>query len=371
MSRRRYRIKNKGAAALRIALLLGLVLLLLGGIYGVIRLLGSNGKAADAQQLPFTRDSNYTFTGSGFLYMYEDRLHYDDLEDAKKDASYQVSTDSVTLSASPTLLALYHDSAVQIIGAAESLSFSQQVQRVECGQEHVVVLLQKPDGSSALHIYDSQGAQTDQMDFAKDTLVDFGFAQTGDGTLWTLEMQVSASEPLSTITTYNLAANRTTGVMNVQGQLVDRVFFTEKSIFLSCTTDLIRYNRTGNTEAYRLLIYGYELCDVSTGGSSPTILLRPRGAATSEGAIKLYALPEGDVADAAITEMQLPSGTISAFLSKGRLMACTRDALHTYALSGKETGLVSLPRTADKVEKLSESHMLLHCGNGLYVSPLQ
>ena len=371
MRKRRYRIKHKGAALLRIGILLGAVLLLAGAVYGIAALAGSNGEGAKAEQLPFTSESNYAFTGSGFLYMYGDRRHYDDLTDAKKDASYQVSTGAVQLAASSGVSVLYHESAVQIVGAAEPLTFSGRVLDVACGSAHVAVLQEETGGGCTLLIYDKTGVQTDQMDFSAGTLLDFGFSQSGGETLWTLEMSVTASQPVSTLTTYNLATNRTTGVMSIQGQLVDRVVFTQNSIFLCCTTNLIRFNRTGNTEAYRLLVYGWELCDVSTAGSSPVMLFRERGALGSEGTVKIYTLPEGDVASASISEAQLPAGTISAFLSGGRLVACTRTEKITYTAAGKQAGTISLPREADALEKLSDDYMLLRSGNGLYTVSLK
>lgn len=223
----------------------------------------------------------------------------------------------------------------------------------------------------SLQVYDKAGTQTDQMDFPDGELMDFGFAQTQDDTLWTLEMAPAGSLPLSTLTTYNLATNHTTGVMTIQGQLVDQVWFTQNSIFFSCTNNLIRFTRTGNTEAYRLLVYGWELCDVSTAGSTPLFLYRERGATGTSGTVKIYALPEGETASATVSAVQLPAGTLGAFLAGGNLYACTQDTLYVYSSTGKQTNAVALPRTVDRAQRLSETHLLLTGGNGLYVAALR
>ena len=190
MRKRRFIVRKKGSALLRICLILGILLVLAGAGYGIFALTGSQEQSQGLEQLPFTADTNYVFTGSGFLYMYGDRLTYDDLLDAKKDASYQVSTGSVQLAASPTLSVLYHDTAVQILGAAESLTFTQQVEQVACGVNHVAVLLRGEGQAMSLQVYDKAGTQTDQMDFPDGELMDFGFAQTQDDTLWTLELSL-------------------------------------------------------------------------------------------------------------------------------------------------------------------------------------
>ncbi|MEA5060085.1 MAG: DUF5711 family protein [Candidatus Pelethousia sp.] len=370
MRKRRFVVRRKGTALFRVGLLLGAVLFLCGAAYGIFSLLRSGGQGMRAGQLSFTADTNYIFTGKGFLYMYGDRLYYEDLVDTKKNVSYQVSTGDVNLAASSTLSVLYHTSAVQIIGAGEPLTISGQVLDVACGTDHVAVLREDTSGTSLL-IYDKTGTQTDQMDFAAGALVDFGFAQTGDETMWTLELSVTGALPISTLTTYNLATNHTTGVMTVLDQLVHRVVFTQNSIFLSCTTNLIRFNRTGITEAYRLLIYGWELRDVSTGGSGPLMLFSKRGAASNEGTVKLITLPEGDVASATQCNVQLPEGTISAFLAGGKLQVCTAEQLYSYSASGTLLATTELPRATDSVSKLSESYMLLTSGNGLYTAAVK
>lgn len=371
MRKRRFVVRRKGATLFRIGLLLGAVLLLFAVGYGVVRLVSKGGQRMNASQLPFTADTNYIYTGKGFLYMYGDRLYYEDLADTKKNASYQVSTKDIRLAASSTLSVLYNTTAVQIIGAGEPIIISGTVLDVACGTDHVAVLREDADEAISLLIYDKTGTQTDQMDFAPGALMDFGFAQTGDETMWTLELSVTGSLPVSTLTTYNLATNHTTGVMSVQNQLVDGVIFTNNSIFLSCTTSLIRFNRTGITEAYRLLIYGWELCDFSTAEGGPVVLLRKRGDTNSEGTVKLYTLPEGGVASATVKDLQLPAGTTQAFLAGGKLYACTKEEVHVYSSTGKHVSTTKLPRATDSAAKLSDSSMLLRSGNGLYVAAIK
>jgi len=371
MRKRRFVIRHKGNALFRIILLVCGLILLCGAAYGVVRLLQSSRQSINSKQLPFTADTNYTFTGTGFLYMYGDRLYYEDLADNKKNVSYQVSTGDVNLAASSTISVLYHSAAVQIIGAGEPLTITETVRDVACGTDHVVVWREGDGGATSLLIYDKNGVQTDQMDFEPNALLDFGFAETGDETMWTLELSVNDALPVSTLTTYNLATNRTTGVITVQDQLVDGVVFSQNSIFLSCTTSLIRFNRTGITEAYRLLVYGWELYGVSFSGSSPIMLYRERGTTSTEGTVKLYTLPEGGVASAAVSKIQLPAGTQKTFLAGGKLYACTSTQIYTFSSAGKQLSLAELPRATDAVSKLSDGYILLRSGNGLYAAAIK
>ena len=71
-----------------------------------------------------------------------------------------------------------------------------------------------------------------------------------------------------------------------------------------------------------------------------------------------------------MSAVQLPAGTLGAFLAEGKLYACTSDTLYTYSSTGKQTSASALPRTVERVQKLSETHLLLTSGNGLYVTAL-
>ena len=101
----------------------------------------------------------------------------------------------------------------------------------------------------------------------------------------------------TTLTTYSYAAQggesvaTMSGVISISSQLVDRVVFTKSSIFISGTEQLIRCDAGISGESWRLLTYGYKLCDYSPALTRPLFLFVPRG----EGAmneVKLYSVDE-------------------------------------------------------------------------------
>ena len=368
--RRKFKLADKKKAALRLALLLAAFVAIAAAVYGLVSLFKNRTVASALTPMGFVLGDNYTFSGSGFLYFSGDKLIYDDIADNKKDTTYKVSTGDVSLAASTGISVLYHDTAVQIIGAQDALVFSGSVRSVACGNTHVAVLREDSGGNVALLIYDKTGTQTDQMDFKTTTPVAFGFSNTADETLWTLEIGVSGSLPVSSVTTYNLSTQRTTGVMTVQSQLIDKVLFTQNSVFLSGTDNIIRYALPGNSEAYRLVVYGWKLLDYTFFGSAPLMLYAERNAQTV-GTVKLYQLPEGDVADASIHSVQLPAGTVGMFVAGGKFYACTADTMYVYTAAGKLSTTISLTVSADSVTKLSDSYMLVESGGALYTLSLK
>ncbi len=366
MRKKRYVVKQRSRTVLRIGILALGALLALGLVLGLIRLLKSTKKGPKGvTELPFADSANYTYTGSGFLYFQEGKLYYMDIADGRKDTSYKINTDELKLTASSGISVLYHDTAVQIVGTDSPILVSGKVLGVKCSQAHVAVLRQDAAGKTAIVVYDGTGTQTDQMDFESSGLLDFGFSDRQDETLWTLEMGLAAPTPVCTVTTYNLATKRTTGVINVQSELVGSVIFTDKSLFLSCTSDLIRYNLSGSSEAYRISVYGWELADSSIG-ESPILLYKQRGG--SDSILKLYTVPEGEVGSAAISTVHPPEGALAELLIKGRLIIYTPTAAYTYTAGGKLLAVEELPIKIDGAQKLSESHILLSSGGSLYVS---
>ncbi len=368
MRKRRYRVNNRGRAVSRILVLVGALVILIGLIFGIVKLIGAAfGKNRGLNELPFSAGANYTYTGAGFLYFDNGRLYYDDISDGSKDTSYKVNTEELKIAASTGISVLYHDTALQIVGAGDSLVFSGKVLGVRCGNEHVAVLREDSAGGTAIVIYDKTGTQVDQMDFDATDLIGFGFSNTSDETMWTLEVDYSTPTPVSTLTTYNLTTRHTTGVMTVQGQLVEDVLFTPSSLFLSATSSLIRGDLAGTSEAYRITIYGWKLMDYSIQDSGPVLLYGQRGV-EAQSTLKLYTLSEGTVGSAQIAAVHPPTGYVGAFLMKGRLCVYTPTKLYTYSAKGQLISTEDIGMTITGAEKLSDSHVLLHKGDTLLVS---
>lgn len=349
-------------------------LLIAGAVFGIISLTKKSGTMGAPTELPFTKSDPYVFTGNGFLYMKGTSLYYKDLVDSKKDYSFIVSASDVKLTASLNISALYNSSAVQIVGAPSPIERTGQILNVRCGSKHVVILREDGNGSTSMQIFDTAGNQKDEIDIPKGTayIVDFGFTAAAEDVLWTLTVDTASEIPLSTITTYDLAKGSTTGVLTVHHQLIESLQFTQNSIFAIGTNDLIRYNNA--SEVYRLRVYGWKLLDFSASGASakPLFLFAPRNASSALSTVKVYSVAEAEVASDQVMTFQLPENTLSAFLAGGNLVACTGNALYTYAMNGSKSS-VELGLTVDGpgAVKLSENRMLLFQGEKLYLASIR
>jgi hypothetical protein len=149
------------------------------------------------------------------------------------------------------------------------------------------------------------------------------------------------------------------GVITVQGQLVERVVFTQKSIFIAGTSHLIRCDAGVSGEAYRLLTYGYRLADYSTAGANPLFVYAAREEEGTASRVKLYGAAEGDIALATAREVYLPEGTLSFFAAGGKLYAVTRDALYAFGAAGEALASYPLGFACTGAEKLDEKRVLV------------
>lgn len=370
MQRRRLKAKNKRKTATRLVLVVVAVLLIIGAAVGLVLAFGGKKTLKASEQLPFSAEATRLFTGSGFMYIADGKLNYLDLNDESKNLSLSVSTADVRLSASKTVYALYNSSAVQIVGVNLPIEFSGTVQSVKCGATHVAVYRLDASGNGAIQVFNAKGERTNNdIDLSAVTLINYGFRSGDDDTLWTLTLDTESSTPVHTLTTYDLAKSTTTGVITISGELAETVSFTGESVFAVCTGNLLRFNRTGNAQAYRVVVYGYKLIDKSFSGSRPLFLFVPRDSAALN-SVMLLGVDEGDVASERRVFVRLPQNALTAIVANGKLLVYCTDAVYTYSEKGTLLSTVTFETPIDDAVKLNDSYILLKRGSTLYLAAI-
>ena len=153
-----------------------------------------------------------------------------------------------------------------------------------------------------------------------------------------------------------------TGVITVSGQLVERIFFTNSSVFVVGTESLIRYSSSANREIYRILLYGYRVADISLAGDSPLLLLMPRcvSSISDISSLRLLTVSQKDVADETAVTVTLPEDAVSCHLTNGNLAVISSNAIGLYSGKGVLLEEKSLPLNAtNSSKKLDEHHILM------------
>ncbi len=379
MARRRYQAKSRAFTAKRMALLLLAVALVAGAAVGVNALLKQRDSYGTAVQLPFYSESVYGYGGGVFYYTADGKLCRYDPADPENIPSTQLAVEDVAIVSSGSLTALYAGASAQILGAEEVIDAGGQIMGLRCGANHIALIRQDAEGTAAVLVYDKNAALVDAVEQGDMLLLDCGFGRSGGSDLlWTLMLDSTGSVPVNALTTYTYAADGAgtvkasmSGVTSVQSQLVEKVVFTDKSIFLSGTEQLIRCDAGVSGESWRLLTYGYTLADTSTSGARPLFLFVDRNNPGEWGGVKLYAADEAAQPNATARMVRLPEGTRAAMACAGKLVAFTYDKLYTYSASGALLKEYDLGFGCDSAVKLGEHAVLVETDGALRLITLK
>ena len=312
---------------------------------------------------PISTASTYVNTGDGILYQTDGQIHFYHLTDSKKNYTYGMGASNIRMSGSESMTVVFNEAQLQVVGEKTPITFSGSVEEVECGTDYLAVLQKTEDGVESLLVITRGGEQVEDLPFADQCIVDFGFYTTQNEMLWIETINVSAGTPMTTISTYDLNKHEVTGLIHVQNQLVNDIFITSKSMFVVCTNQIIRYIHEGNKEIYRTVIYGYEALDFSYASGTPTFLLTTRGGDFHT--VRILTLAE-DTAPAPVeTTLQLPTEGVSAFIMGNKIVVASRKQMFTYSLKGKLATTATFEQPIDQATKLTDSKLLLS-SNGMY-----
>ena len=352
----------------RLALVLLAAILLIGVTVAAVFVVKSCGVQLSTRSLSFDSSSPHAGTGDGIVYLRGGQFNFLSFKDEDLNYSLPLTAEPEGMVGTPGVKAVYSSNAVQIIDAPFNIELDGTIKAVRCGSGHIAVYKQRADGTYELRIYTAAGQQVLQLPTAGEAqgyydegrLIDFGFSEANGSVLWTMELDTDSGSPRTTVTTYDLGRMTNSGIITVQGMLIERVFFTENSMFAVGTDSLIRYGASDNREKYRVQIYGYTVADVSLSGGSPAMLLVPRGSSGEAGTARLLKVSEKDVASEVAVTVLLPKGALGCHMVNGMLAVVTADSVYLYDSTGKlaEKLLVG-PEPVTSSEKLDEHHILL------------
>jgi len=367
MARIKISAANKRRVILRLLLVAFVALCIVAGLVcGLILLLRPRTPVLKMTALPFSANNPYCFTQTGFLYVADGSVHYMDSKDESKSYSRKTAAQDFRLAGRNQTAIVYNDYMFQFVNTEFPVEFTGKIISIKCGASHVAVLREDASGSEALQIFNLSATPVDQLTFEGQYILDYGFYDVSSTEyLWIMATDTRASIPVTTITTYDMQNARTTGMIQIQDQLVDCLETTSNSLFVVGTNQLIRYAHQGNRESYRSMTYGWRMLDFAAN-KTPTLLMAPRSGYESMSTVKIATYTETDVLSQNEVYMQMPPETLEAFLVSGKLVALTGTSMKCYDLSGKLTQEYDLEYGIDRAQKLDNNTLLLQAGNALY-----
>lgn len=368
MPKRRLVIRNKARTVGRLSLLLFALLVIVGAVIASVFAVRSCSRVSSRRSLPFTSQVPYAYTGSGLLYIEANKLNYQSLIDDDDNFSVPMNTASAKPFGSDGIKGVYNSRAFQVLNTEFDVEVAGELVRACCGNKYIAVFVRAEDGTCSLRAYDTTGTMIYRVDYDRTTLLDFGFDSLNGSLLWTAELSTGSGTPSTTLTTFDLSRLSTTGIMSIQGQTAEKVWFSGRSIFVSCTDNLIRFDLSVCREKYRLLTYGCDVSDASMTSSGAVFLLREKGAGN---AVRLLHAEEGDVAEAASRVHLLPEDTVACFVMNGRLVIITGSELLVRDFSGELVDSLELSPGVTGAVKLSENRVVIENGSELTLVTLK
>ena len=354
-------------------ILFGLVaIVLFGGVFAVFYLMFRQRDASlTYEKLSIDANMDYDVSGGYLTYASATDLIQINVNDTKKSTRTRLDSGSIDgFGVSSTMTAAYAGSSLQLRNF-NTLTLNGTIRGVACGNSHCAALrTNEVNGLDSIVVFTASAeAVGNPIDFSESKVVNFGF-ETGYGRelLWVICVNTQASLPVTTVRLYDYNNG---GAMSYYPsfyeQSIERVYFTENSVFLVGTEDIVRYNLDSSRERYRVGIYGKEVMDVAVSSGTVRFLLKPRGS-SNEHILYTLALAEADAPNTTMLTVYVGENIVNAFLQSNGIRIVTRTRMISYTYSGKNSPSadIELEYPADVALKLNDSSFLLVSGDDCY-----
>ena len=223
---------KKRKAAHRVFALLISALVVIGIAFAAVLIIKRINTVARKKSLPIRPETEYAYTGDGFVYIEGKTLNFYSVKNEDKNYSMSVEADNVKLVGTDKIKVIYNSSSIQIIGTRFDNMLNGELKKIVCGDKYVAVYLKNENGTHSLRAFNSSGTQCWQRDFSTTCITDFGFESSDSPVLWMSELSTVGNSFSTSISLYDLSRESVIGIISVQQQIVKNVFITKKSIFV-------------------------------------------------------------------------------------------------------------------------------------------
>lgn len=358
---------------LRLILFALVAVVLSGGVFAVFYLMFRQRNASlTYEKLNIEANMDYDVSGGYLTYASATSLIQVNTNDTKKSMVTNLPTAINGFGVSSAITAVYAGSNLQLRNFP-TLTLTGTIRGVACGQSHCAALRTNDlNGLDSIVVFNASAqAVGNPIDFSESKVVNFGFETSYDRELlWVICVNTQASLPVTTVRLYDYNNNGAmTYYPSFYEQSIERVYFTEDSVFLVGTEDIIRYNMDSSRERYRVGIYGKEVMDVSVSSGTVRFLLKPRGS-SNQHTLYTLAMAEADAPNTTMLTVYVGEDIVNAFLQNNGIRIVTRTRMISYTYSGKNTPSadIMLDYPADVALKLNDSSFLLISGDECYIT---
>lgn len=362
-----------------------LAALIVLGVLGLAVYYGLRDQEEEAvlAELPIPMGQDYVIDGRMVAYLTENALvTYDTAEkrNALIERSLAIQLSGFDIHSDPggNNLAAFVDSTLQIWGQ-DKLELNGEIAALRCGKSHVAVLRRSTSGGAdSIVVFDANGNNiSDTPEYSEGLVIDFGFyvsdtVGSEHELLWVIVVSLRASVPVYTIKMFEYAGVGSVSYLpQFYDQAVEKLYFTEESIFAVGTQDIVRYPIHGGRESYRVGIYGQKVTDMMQTETGVSFLLEPR-TDTQRQTLRVLSIAEADESAESLVAVHLPEPYISALFSNSVLQVYNATQLQTFNTGGRKLLELELPEAPLCVYKLDGGeYVLLETATACYLASIQ
>jgi len=313
------------------------------------------------QDLGSKLPENVISTDNGLLYKSGDDLS---LMDFKGQTVWSLPVDSAEdeFVASGSVIASYGKSDAQFFTFNKeklfATSLDEDIVSVRCGNNMAGILAtgQDENGSSYsyIYMYDLKGNYEGEIDMYEKQIIDFGIYGDSD-MLWTLSLDTSGVVPITYILTFKMDGTMTNSI-EVNTQIVEKVYVTGDSIYASGTNSLTDYSYFGEKKD-DTLIYGWQPYDVSVQGADIKMLYKTRS--DTEDALTISS---AKLLDSSLAEVMIyfPREIFSAMITQDGIYAFANDTIYVYNnQTGEVLRKIKLDSPIADAKKVSDKYAVI------------
>lgn len=338
-------------------------------IFIAITIVNKMNSAGSYETFADVQNEEFMYNGKGIMEYSDGYLNFYDLDSRKKDTKTYIGLVSEGLNtacASETEV-IYTNGSIYFPDVKITIDIEDGlIQSCKCGADYVAAMIEG-DAGTRIEIYNSVGNKINEIPFYENLLVDFGFENESSPVFYTEELSTIAEDSVVTITIYDLDKGSKNGLITVYGMLVDEVIFTDNSIFVVGTKNIIRYDRKTNKEVYRVLIHGYEFKSVSETKKGKQAFILTEINSQNSNYIKLLTLNEGENANATAYVIPLSDDVIYYTSMHGNVVTVEKNRVNILNTSGQIEKTTEFESEISFVKRINEDTLIIKTGDTLNI----
>jgi hypothetical protein len=214
---------------------------------------------------------------------------------------------------------------------------------------------------SYIIVFDLAGEQLFLLDVTDRHVLDYGFDEMSDA-FYVLELDMSGSVPISSISTYKPDTQAITMIKELKDQLVSAVYWINNKIYAIGTNHLTVYQSL-SSEDQKFVTYGWMLEDVYQSEDPKFVYVPSNSLGTFD--VARIIRPSGSE-----IKINLPPGVFRIIHHGEKIYCFANNQLFVYTGEGKYLRSYDFPFEIDGAQRAIDNQVFLKHGDMISIMPL-